>query len=180
MGFSLYWPLSVILLRVHMVQWHAHGFAFKGGSLHVILCSPISNLLAHNNVTKNLINLCYLENRHRPYPGHHTTITYVTTSNISEYRTQCRSVPIKILALIPMSINSSQCRSVPLNADWSELIGIDQQWSALKGISDQCHDFDWHWSNCCQIVAFFIFYFLFRGGSKSTLNVIFSILKDTS
>ncbi len=36
----------------------------------------------------------------------------------------------KILALVPMSTNS----------------GIDRQWSALRDISDQCHDFDRHWS----------------------------------
>ena len=28
---------------------------------------------------------------------------------------QCRSIPIKILALIPMPINSDHCRSIPLN-----------------------------------------------------------------
>ena len=32
----------------------------------------------------------------------------------------------------------SQCRSLR--------ILIDQQWSALRGISYQCQDFDWHWS----------------------------------
>ncbi len=29
---------------------------------------------------------------------------------------------------------------------WEKLLGIDQQRSALRGISDQCHDFDRHWS----------------------------------
>ncbi len=26
------------------------------------------------------------------------------------------------------------------------LISIEQHWSALGGISDQCHDFNWHWA----------------------------------
>ncbi len=69
---------------------------------------------------------------------------------------QCRSMPIKIPALIPMSINSDQCWSIPIDSShcrsmpinvllmpWS---GIDRQWSAFRDISDQCHDFDRHWS----------------------------------
>ncbi len=36
---------------------------------------------------------------------------------------QCRSILIKIQALIPMPINSNQCRSMPINSD--------RQWSAL-------------------------------------------------
>ncbi len=45
----------------------------------------------------------------------------------------------------------SQCRSIPIIADhanrhWSELISSDLQWSALRGISDQCQDFDLYWS----------------------------------
>ena len=67
-----------------------------------------------------------------------------------------RSMPIKILALIPMSINSGQCWSIPgidhsaelrrIEKNCEEFIGIDRQWSALRDISDQCHDFDRHWS----------------------------------
>ncbi len=57
---------------------------------------------------------------------------------------QCWSIPII----------ADQCRSMIINADqwsmpdwhWSELIGIDQNWSALRGISDQCQDFDRHCS----------------------------------
>ncbi len=46
---------------------------------------------------------------------------------------QCLSMLIQILALIPMPINSSQCQSIPLNANQcsEELTGIDQQWSVL-------------------------------------------------
>ncbi len=40
---------------------------------------------------------------------------------------------IKILPLIPMSINADQFLSIP-------------NWEALRGISDQCHDFDRHWA----------------------------------
>ncbi len=46
---------------------------------------------------------------------------------------QCRSMPIKILALIPMLINSDQCRSMPINSSQcrsmpinARLIGIDR------------------------------------------------------
>ena len=46
----------------------------------------------------------------------------------------------------PMSINSSQCRSMPDQAEliwyWLAL----RNWSALVSISDQCHDFDRYWS----------------------------------
>ncbi len=79
---------------------------------------------------------------------------------------QCWSMSIIILALIPMSIYFDQCRSMLINAgssrmfywcldwsalicierNWSELIGINRQWSALRDISDQCHDFNHHWS----------------------------------
>ncbi len=65
-------------------------------------------------------------------------------------------MPINILALIPMSINSSQCWSMPINARSSRvvmygqfllmfywtldpaLIGIERNWSELMGK-------DWHW-----------------------------------
>ncbi len=89
---------------------------------------------------------------------------------------QCGSMPIKILALIPMLINSDQFLSMLINANqcfndalirhwsaliciernWSELISIDRQWSVLRGIDiliyidilrEQCHDFDRHWSS---------------------------------
>ncbi len=76
----------------------------------------------------------------------------------------------------PMPINTdrcqskfwhgSQCRSIPINASqsgikmgfvwkvwktcliwhWSALIGIERNWSALRGISDQYHNFDRYWS----------------------------------
>ncbi len=59
---------------------------------------------------------------------------------------QCRSMPIKILALIPMSINSDQCRSMPINC---ELIGIDRHWSELIDIGINARiliGIDRHWS----------------------------------
>ena len=52
---------------------------------------------------------------------------YFAKGRTPSINAQCRSKSIKIVALIPMSINSDQ-------------------WSALRGISDQCHDFDRHWS----------------------------------
>ena len=62
---------------------------------------------------------------------------------------QCRSMPIKIMALIR---NASQCRSLPINSDqcriksaWS---GIDRHWSALRGIERNWSALigtDWHW-----------------------------------
>ncbi len=33
-----------------------------------------------------------------------------------------------------------------IDRHWSKSIEIDRQWLALRGISDQCHNFDWHWS----------------------------------
>ncbi len=87
-----------------------------------------------------------------------------TNSRTPSINAQCQSMPLKILALIPMSINSDQCRSkfwhnvltvftnvllMPwsgIDRHWEELIGIDRNWSAVRGISDQCHDFDRHWS----------------------------------
>ncbi len=54
---------------------------------------------------------------------------------------QCRSLPIKIVLLNPMLINSSQYQSM-----LEELIGVGWQWSTLQGISDQCQNFDRHWS----------------------------------
>ncbi len=52
---------------------------------------------------------------------------YFAKGRTPSINAQCRSKPIKIVALIPMSINSNQ-------------------WLAMRGISDQCHDFDRHWS----------------------------------
>ena len=40
-----------------------------------------------------------------------------------------QSMPIKILALVPMSINSDQCRSMPINAD---------QFRSIPLNADQC------------------------------------------
>ena len=59
-----------------------------------------------------------------------------------QHWSQCWSIPII----------ANQCRSIPLNSSqltnvllmpWS---GIDLNWLTLKGILDQCQDFDWHWS----------------------------------
>ncbi len=54
---------------------------------------------------------------------------------------QYQSMPIKIMELIPMSINSDQFYI-------ENLRGIDQHWSALRGISDRFHNFgiDRHWA----------------------------------
>ncbi len=62
---------------------------------------------------------------------------------------QCRSIPLKIMALIRNSsqcrwipINSSQRRPMPIERNWSELISIDQNWATLGSMPD----FDRHWS----------------------------------
>ncbi len=69
----------------------------------------------------------------------HAVVTYHRTPLINA---QCRSMPIKIVALIPMSINSDQCRSFPIN-DWHWealrinamiLIGIYWQWALIEGV----------------------------------------------
>ncbi len=44
---------------------------------------------------------------------------------------QCWSMPIKILALIPMSINSDQCRSIPFNADQCRSMQINARSSRI-------------------------------------------------
>ena len=78
---------------------------------------------------------------------------------------QCRSMPIKIMALIPMLINSDQCRSMPINSDQflsmpinarssridPALISIDRHWSAMIGIDRHWYQLilvgiDRHWS----------------------------------
>ncbi len=67
-------------------------------------------------------------------------------------------MPIKILALIPMPVNSDQCRSIPIN--WSELISIERNfgsmpwfWSALTGT-------DRHWTLLIQGVLLYILHFM--------------------
>ena len=96
-----------------------------------------------------------------------TSITIVMTFidphfRIPSINAQCRSMPIKIVALIPMPINSDQFLSMPDQAElirhWSALIGIDQHWSilldpALRGIDRHWEEFqinamifDRHWS----------------------------------
>ena len=47
---------------------------------------------------------------------------------------QCRSMPINANQNCGIDTNADQFRSMPIN------------WSALRGISDQCQDFDRHWS----------------------------------
>ena len=42
-------------------------------------------------------------------------------------------MPIKIVLLIPMPINSDHCRSMSIDSD-QRRIGIDRNWSALIGI----------------------------------------------
>ena len=69
---------------------------------------------------------------------------------------QCRSMPVKILALIPMLNNSDQCRPILINADqcftdaliqhWSALVGIDQHWEAFWINATILIGIDWHWS----------------------------------
>ncbi len=84
---------------------------------------------------------------------------------------QCRSLPINADQFRSIPLNVDQCRLMPDQAElirhwsaltvftnvlmmpwsgidrhWEKLIRIDRQWSALRGISDQCHDFDRHCS----------------------------------
>ena len=61
----------------------------------------------------------------------------------------------------PMPINTDPCRSMPINwhtGPWSidQLIGIDQQWSVLSGISHWCQDFgiDQHWALIEGVLVF--------------------------
>ena len=91
-------------------------------SIDLCLCFPLSLLF--------LTAISYLS---RVY----FTSLYFRTPPINA---QCgRSMPIKILALIPMWINSDQCRSIPINDQHWEafrinamiLIGIDRHWLAL-------------------------------------------------
>ncbi len=75
----------------------------------------------------------------------------------------CKCCRITVKSAATIQLNSGLPRSMP-NADQnsgidpnvdhfrsmlinsSQLIRIDWQWSALRGIWDQCHDFDQHWS----------------------------------
>ncbi len=43
----------------------------------------------------------------------------------------------------PMLINVDQCRSKFWHWSQCRSIPIDRQWSALRGIADQCHDLHW-------------------------------------
>ncbi len=75
---------------------------------------------------------------------------------------QCRSMSIKIVALILMSINANQFLSMPINArssridpalisierNWSELIGNDRHWEAflIDRHWEELRGIDRHWS----------------------------------
>ncbi len=61
---------------------------------------------------------------------------------------QCQSMPIKILALIPMSINSDQCWSIALNSNQCFTDVLIWHWSALRGMDLNrsaliCNDRHW-------------------------------------
>ncbi len=86
----------------------------------------------------------------RVFLGVFLAICLQTISGTPSINAQCRSMPIK-------SWHISQCWSMLMNSDqfwyrysvdrhWEELIRIDRQWTALRGISDQCYNFDRHWS----------------------------------
>ncbi len=109
------------------------------------LIYPVRIEFIYQNFPKNLNfkeNIIY---------GHDTWFT-AETCKIQESLDQW-SRPT--LALIPMLIYSDQCWSISINSDqcqvkqnWS---GMDRQWSALRAISDQCHDFDRDWSGLIGI-----------------------------
>ncbi len=94
--------------------------------------------------------------------------SYCTKGRTPSINAQCRSMPLKIVAFDPksrvyiheigaererrnrwMPINSDQFCSIPINSSQCQTTKIQAMpwfWSALRGISDQCHDFDRHWS----------------------------------
>ena len=55
-------------------------------------------------------------------------------------------MPIKILALIPMSINSDQCRSIPIN---SNQFCNDRHWEAFRINAMTLIAIERHWSALC-------------------------------
>ena len=65
----------------------------------------------------------------------------------------CRWMSIKILALIPMSINADQCRSMPINSyqcrikqNWCFTGALIRHWSAMIGIERHFRSMPWFWS----------------------------------
>ena len=96
--------------------------------------------LCHDNM---IIRLSYNISMIKP---HHSTIHYSPGLPRSMPNAdQCRSVPIKIMALIrnvsqcqSLPIIADQCRSIPLNSSQfrEELIGIDRNWSTLGSMPE--------------------------------------------